>query len=103
MRYKKSDIEAIVSAPVIDPKSAETAGDILVLFYKAVGWNGEDMLDVRKIRTSRAVYESLFLAMKDKCNDDSVGMRMVNYGPGVDDSIQRNKVYILKGWLDPED
>lgn len=97
MKYKRSDIAAIIVAPEIDINNAEYAGDIFLNFYRALGWNGEDNVDPRRVRTTEAVYTGLVDAIKEKY-PNPVGMTMVNWGPGVDDNIPPGKVYLLKGW-----
>jgi hypothetical protein len=99
MKYTKSDITAILLAPEMDIDKAENAGDILLSFYRALGWNGKDLLDPRRIRTTKAVYMGIFSAMKEKYPDPAVAM--VNWGPGVDAEIPPEKVYLLKGWTEP--
>jgi hypothetical protein len=77
----------------------ELAGEVLLKFYRALGWNGTDIVDPCKVRTTEAVYQSLYDTMLEKFSDKvSVGMAMVNRGPGVDDDIPFGKVYLLEGW-----
>jgi hypothetical protein len=71
-------------------------------FYRGLGWNGEDILDPRKISTTKAVYNRLRDIMFNKCPDPvGVGMLMVNRGPGTDDCVPPGKVYLLDGWVKP--
>ena len=93
-------ILATVDAPEINLSEDEKAGDVLLKFYHALGWNGEDILDPCKVRTTEAVYNRLFNLMKEKYpNTIAVGMMMVNTAPGVDDDVPPNKVHLLDGWI----
>ena len=95
-------IITVVDAPEITLVEGDEAGDVLLKFYHALGWNGEDMLDPCKIRTTKAVYQNLREIMIDKCpNPVSVGMAMVNRGPGTDEHIPPGKVYLFDGWVTP--
>ena len=92
----------VVDAPVISLADDEKAGDVLLKFYRELGWNGEDMLDPCKVRTTKAVYNRLYDAMFEKYPDPvSIGMLMVNRGPGTDDYIPQDKVYLHEGWIKP--
>lgn len=92
----------IVDAPEVSLTDDEKAGDVLLKFFCTLGWNGEDILDPCKIRTTKAVYNRLYDAMFERCPDPvGVGMFMVNRGPGTDDYIQPNKVHLLEGWITP--
>jgi len=82
----------------------EKAGDALLKFYRALGWDGQDILDPCKIRTNEAVYNRLKDIMFERCPDPvSVGMTMVNIGPSVDNSIPVDKVYLFQGWTTQAD
>lgn len=95
-------IITVVDAPVITLSEDEKAGDVLLKFYHALGWNGEDYLDPCKIRTTKAVYNRLYDTMYERCPDPvGVGMHMVNRGPGTDDYIPPGKVHLLEGWITP--
>jgi hypothetical protein len=92
----------IVDAPVICLTGSEKAGDALLKFYQALGWNGDDYLNPCKIRTTKDVYNRLYGVMCDRCPDPVVvGMLMVNNGPGTDDFVQPEKVHLLEGWTTP--
>ena len=92
----------VVDAPVVTLAEDEKAGDVLLKFFRALGWNGDDYLDPCKIRTTKAVYENLYDIMYDRCPDPvGVGMFMVNRGPGTEDYIAPGKVYLLDGWVTP--
>ncbi len=92
----------IVDAPEVILTEDEKAGDVLLKFYRALGWNGEDYLDPCKIRTTKEVYDRLYDTMYDKCPDPvAVGMTMVNSGPGIENYISTGKVYLLEGWITP--
>ena len=95
-------IIAVVDEPEVSLNENETVGDVLLKFYHALGWNGEDYLDPRKIRTTKAVYDRLYDIMFTKEPDPAgVGMFMLNRGPGTDDFIPPRKVYLLEGWIKP--
>ena len=88
-----------MDAPEITLAEDEKAGEELLKFYRALGWNGEDNLDTCKIRTTKAVYNQLFDVMLEKCPDTlTVGFALLNIGPGVDEDIPPDKVYLLDGW-----
>jgi len=92
----------VVDVPEVSLDENENVGDVLLKFYHALGWNGEDYLDPRKVRISKAVYDRLYDIMFTKVPDPvSVGMFMVNRGPGTDDFIPLGKVYLLEGWIRP--
>ena len=98
--YKTKRIIAIVDAPEISLTVDETAGDVLLKFYRALGWNGEDILEPCKVRTTEAVYKRLYDLMYEKYSDSiAVGMVMVNKAPGVDHDLLPGKVYLLDGWI----
>jgi len=92
----------VVDAPEIVLDEDEKAGDVLLKFFRALGWNGEDYLDPCKIRTTQEVCNRLYNTMYDKCPDPvTVGMAMVNRGPGTENYIQPGKVHLLEGWIKP--
>lgn len=90
----------VVDAPEISLAEDEKAGEALLKFFRALGWNGDDYLDPCKIRTTKAIYDSLYDTMFNRCHDPvGVGMLMVNRGPGTDDYVPQGKVYLLEGWV----
>ena len=92
----------VVDAPEITLAEDEKAGDALLHFYRKIGWNGEDILDPCKIRTTKEVYQRLREIMADRCADPvGVGMLMVNRGPGTEEHIPPGKVYLYEGWAAP--
>lgn len=98
----KKDNVSIIDAPNIVLTEDETAGEALLKFYRALGWNGTDIVDPRKVRTTKDVYNRLSDVMYKQCSDDiGVGMAMVNQGPSVDDVVPPEKVYLLDGWVTP--
>ena len=100
--YKRKHILTILDAPEISLTENEKAGDVLLKFYRALGWNGEDILEPCKVRTTEAVYKRLYDLMYEKYPYSiAVGMAMVNKAPGVDDDIPPNRVYLLEGWIRP--
>lgn len=102
MARQEKKIFATVDAPEIDLLPADLAGDVLINFYRALGWNGIDALDPRLVRTTKEIYDRLYDAMLAKCPDSvTVGMALVNKGPGVDEDVLPGKVYLLEGWVIP--
>jgi hypothetical protein len=100
---KNAAIVAIVDAPQVSFAEGDGAGELLLHFYTALGWNRNDFLDPCKIRTTQKVYNHLLDRMRERCPDTlSVGMFMVNNGPGVDNHIPLGKVYLLEGWITPD-
>ena len=92
----------VVDAPEITLTDDEKAGEALLKFFRELGWNGEDILDPCKIRTTKAIYNNLYDTMYDRCPDPvGVGMLMVNRGPGTEDHIPPGKVYLYDGWVTP--
>ena len=92
----------VLDAPVISLDESELAGDALIKFYQALGWNGQDIVDPSKVRTTKAVFDRLYDLMREKCPDGvTVGMAMVNKGPGVDEHIAPGKVHLLADWVIP--
>ena len=99
---KKDTPIAIVDAPKVSFADGEQAGDLLLNFYRALGWNGDDSLDPCKVRTTKEVYDGLLDQMREQYPDTiRVGMFMVNIGPSVDYDIPQGKVYLLEGWIKP--
>ena len=102
---QKREIEAIIDVPVISAEEDGLAGDVLINFFKALGWNPEThIIDPRKVRTTKAVFLFCRLCdlMAEKCDDAlTVGALMANKGPGAEDDIPHGKVYLLKGWIQP--
>ena len=92
----------VVDAPEISLTEDEKAGEALLKFFRALGWNGEDYLDPCKIRTTKIVFDRLYDTMFDRCSDRlGVGMLMMNRGPGTDAHIPPGKVYLHEGWVIP--
>ena len=103
MNLKKETI-VIVDAPAVCMAEDDKAGDVLLKFYHLLGWNGDDVLDPCKVRTTKDVYDRLYDAIFERCPDPvGVGMFMVNRGPGTEDYIKPNKVHLLEGWVTPVD
>jgi hypothetical protein len=102
MARKADEILTVADAPEIILAEDEEAGDVLLKFFGALGWNGEDMLEPCKVRTTEAVFNRLYDLMLEKCPDRlGTGMFLVNKGPGVDGDVPEGKVYLLKGWIEP--
>jgi len=93
-------VVAVVDAPEISLTEMEPVGDVLLKFYRALGWNGDDEVEPTKVRTTRAVFDRLYAVMAERCPDAAaVGLALVNKGPGVDDDIPPETVWLLEGWL----
>ena len=93
-----------VDAPNVVLAPNQKAGDLLLNFYRGLGWNGEDTLDPCKVRTTKEVFDCLCDQIYSVCPDwIGVGMIMVNKGPGTEDYIPPGKVYLLEGWTRPAD
>ena len=91
-------------APEVSLAPDQKAGDLLLNFYRALGWNGCDYLDPCKIRTTKEVYKRLYGQIYEHCPDPaSVGMLMVNSGPGTEDYIPPGQVWLYEGWISPDD
>jgi len=99
---KKANPIAIVDAPEVSLAEGEEPGDLLLHFYRALGWNGDDLLDPCKVRTTTEVFNRLHSQIYELCPDPvGVGMFMVNKGPGTEENIPTGKVYLLEGWIKP--
>ena len=97
------EIITVVDAPEISLEENELAGDALLKFYRALGWNGTDYLDPCKVCTTHDVYQWLYAIMIEKCPDPvGVGMAIVNRGPSVDAYVPPEKVYLHEGWFQSE-
>ena len=95
---------AIVDAPNVSTEEGEKFGDVLLQFYRALGWNGDDIFDPYKVRTTKEVYNGLLDQVRVQHPDVTVisaGLFMMNKGPGVDGHIPPGKVYLLDGWTMP--
>lgn len=92
----------VMDAPQVSLAEGEKPAELLLHFFRALGWNGEDFLDPSKIRTTKDVYDRLYDQMYELCPDPvGVGMYMVNRGPGTETYIPQGKVYLLEGWITP--
>ena len=92
----------VVDAPEVILSENDMAGDALLKFYRALGWNGKDYLDPCKVRTTKDVFNGLTDEMYNRSPDNSaVGMAMVSLGPGTEEYIPPGKVYLLEGWITP--
>ena len=78
--------------------------DILINFYKALGWDSEKyILDPRKVKTTLEIYNILYEKIFEIAPDAvGVGMLMVNNGPSVDDNIPDGQIVLLEGWLEED-
>lgn len=102
-RHNGKRIEKIIACPPIEPIDGQTAGDVLLYFYQdCLGWNPKmHQLNPKKVRTTLGVYLNLYETIKSV--DDINLTSLLNYGPGVDEGIPKNTVYLLEGWLQPLD
>ena len=102
--FGERKVIAIVGAPEITLEKSDKAEDALLKFYWALGWNGVDILDPRKVRTTKAVYYELAELIRERCSDDvGAAMLIVNKGPSVDDEIPEGTVYLYEGWIAPDE
>lgn len=100
---KNAEVIVVVDAPEVLLSEDDEAGDVLLHFFRALGWNGVDFLDPRKVRTTQKIYNRLCEQMHEKSSDVAgTCMLMVNKGPGVDGFIPDGKVYLLEGWIEPD-
>jgi len=98
---KKSEILEKVSAPAPRLEAGQQARDILLNFFKDLGWNPEThTVDPNKIKTTKEIYNSLYDAIYEIVPDPiGVGMLLVNRGPSVTENIKPGTVYLLHGWI----
>ena len=101
---KNATTITVVDAPEVSLAPDEKAGELLLHFFWALGWNGEDFLDPCKVRTTKEIYDRLYDQIYERCSDPvGVGMFMMNSGPGVESYIPPGKVWLLEGWIKPSD
>ena len=105
LKHHNKKIENILTAPTIRLEEGQEAEEILLNFFKDLGWNPKlNGLKPSKIRTSKMVFDTLLIAICEKsAHPANVGAFMVDKGPSVDDDIPINTVYLLEGWLLPLD
>ena len=95
-------IITVVDAPEISLSEGEKAGQALLKFYRALGWNGLDKLYPWKVHTTREVFDYLYGVIYYGCHDPTaVGMLMVNTGPSTGEHVPPGKVYLYEGWITP--
>ena len=98
----QQEIVTIADAPIVTLNDGEPAGEDLLKFYRALGWNGQDIFDPCKVQTTEAVYQRLYNVIFERCPDGlTVGAFMVNKAPSVDATVPQNKVYLMVGWVSP--
>jgi len=56
----KNATTIVVDAPNVSLVPGEEAGNLLLHFYRELGWNEKDILDPMKIRTTKEVYNRLY-------------------------------------------
>ena len=95
----------IVDAPEIRYEEGQLAGDILLNFYRDLGWDSETQtLDPNKVKTTNSIYYGIRDATEEICPDPvAIGMHMVNRGPSVDDCVEEGKVHLFEGWVINDD
>ena len=92
----------IVDAPQVSLAEGEKVDELLLNFFRGLGWNGEDLVDPCKIHTTQEVYAGLYNQMCKHCSDTlAVGMFLMNRGPGTESYIPPGKVYLFEGWTRP--
>ena len=97
------NIANIVETPQVALENDDLAGDLLQLFYNALGWNSEDYLDPKRVRVSTETHHKIFKDMQERSDDEAgLGMFMVNFGPGVEEDLPPNLVVLLEGWVTPD-
>lgn len=78
-----------------------TAGDLLLSFYKALGWNPkEHQLNPQKIIISKNNYQNLHNLLKSvtlKEDMEAVSMLMVSYAPSVKTDVPDSDILLLEG------
>ena len=94
-------MDQLIRAPKITPKETDLAGDMLVAFYRELGWDpNTQIIDVTKVRTTKVVFDELLNAMYvQQPGNDGIAMMMVNSGPGVDSDIPEGMVRLMAGWV----
>jgi len=104
MNYKKEDIIKTLDFSRLDIAEAQKPGDILINFFKALGWDSNKyILNPTKIKTTKEIYNALYDKIFEKVPDAvSVGMLMVNNGPSVDESLSAGQIVLLEGWLEED-
>lgn len=102
-KFKGESVEDVKVAviPRSENYKKDEAGNILLDFFRGLGWNGEDTVKPTKIRTTTEVFDQLYDAIRvayGSPNPIGIGMLMCNNGPGTDDEVPTGKVILLKGW-----
>lgn len=93
----------VTETPKVVLEDGEPVQNLLLRFYRALGWNGTDLLDPRKIRVSKETYYGLFDEMyRREPHSRELGGFMVNFAPGTDDSIPPEITVLLDGWAEPD-
>jgi len=96
-------IITVIDAPTVSLSENDNPVEAVKKFYRELGWNGEDILDPCKVRTTKPVFDSLLEIMDKQCpnHPEEVGITMVSIGPSADDYIPNGKVYLFEGWIKP--
>jgi len=99
---ENSQLVTTVDAPAITLKQDDPAGEALLMFFRALGWNGKDLVDRHKVHTTLPVCLYLYYTMLRNCpNRVSVSILMANIGPRIDALVEPGKVDLLDGWSIP--
>lgn len=92
----------IKTLPKIDIVKSGSAENVILDFYRALGWNGEDNLLVKKVRMSKVDYRNVADTLMDIGKDQEQRMEILilwgNYAPSVDDSVKEGTVVMLEGF-----
>ena len=92
----------VVDAPKFVLSETKTAGETLLKFYRELGWNGQDVLDPRKVLTTKDIFNNLYDAVFEKFSDTmGVSVLMANNGPKTNELVPQGKVHLLEGWTIP--
>ena len=96
-------IISTVDAPEVIILKDDIAEEVLYKFYRALGWNGQDIVDPRKVRTTKDVFCNLIDVLKKGFpNDIFIPILVLNIGPGTDNYVPPGKVCLLEGWTRPD-
>ena len=94
----------LVDVPMIIVEDNDNPTSVLVKFYKGLGWNGDDLLNPQKVRTTREVIEGLGEVMQiEPATIQDVNISLLDIGPGNDEDIPSGKVKLLDGWVVPDE
>ena len=81
----------------------DTPEDILLNFYKQLGWNGEDLLNPMKVLLNKADWENLCDRIMQSADIDkriTAGFLWMNNGPSASENVPVGKVHLLDKWTE---